>query len=67
MTEATLAKAGVHGVLLTPLDAVAKAAQITEVIDISQLPEDLVRQKPAAVRRILGARHLNASLSSTLG
>ncbi len=55
MTEATLAKAGVTGVLPTPLDVVAAAAQITQIIDISQLPEDLARQKPPALRRILGA------------
>jgi hypothetical protein len=54
-TEATLAKAGVIGILPTPLDAVAEAAQIAEVIDISQLPEDLAKLKPPAMRRILGA------------
>lgn len=43
------------GVLPTPLDAVAEAAAITEIIDISQLPEELERQKPAAWKRILGA------------
>lgn len=39
----------------TPLDAVAEAAEIAEVIDISQLPDDLAEQKPPAWRRILGA------------
>jgi hypothetical protein len=55
VTEATLAKTGVIGLLPTPLDAVAEAAQIAEVIDLSQLPEDLARQKPAALSRLLGA------------
>lgn len=39
----------------TPLDAVAAAAEISEIIDISQLPPDIAARKPRAMRRILGA------------
>jgi hypothetical protein len=42
-------------VLPTPLDAVAKVADITEIIDISQLPADIAARKPRAMRRLLGA------------
>ena len=53
--ESALLKAGVAGVIPTPLDAVATAAEITEIIDISQLPTDIAARKPRAMRRILGA------------
>ena len=53
--ESALLKAGVAGVIPTPLDAVATAAEITEIIDISQLPPDIAARKPRAMRRILGA------------
>lgn len=33
----------------------ATAAEITEIIDISQLPDDIAARKPRAMRRILGA------------
>ncbi len=39
----------------TPLEAVAQAADITEIIDISQLPAEVAARKPRAMRRILGA------------
>lgn len=55
ITEQTLREAGVLGVLPTPLEAVASAARITEIIDLSQLPRDLAKQKPRVLRRILGA------------
>jgi hypothetical protein len=42
-------------VIPTPLDDVAEAADITEIIDISQLPAGIRAHKPRAMRRILGA------------
>ncbi len=54
-TDSALRNADVTGVIPTPLDAVAKAAGITEIIDISRLPRDIAAQKPPAVKRILGA------------
>jgi hypothetical protein len=42
-------------VIPTPLDTVATAAEITEIIDISQLPPGIAARKPRAMRRILGA------------
>lgn len=54
-TDSTLRNAGVSGIIPTPLDAVAKAAGITEIIDISQLPRDIEARKPPALKRILGA------------
>lgn len=53
--EATLRRAGVEGVLPTPLDAVRKAAGIREVVDMADLPPELAKQKPRKWRRILGA------------
>jgi hypothetical protein len=55
VAEAALLKAGVAGVIPTPLDVVAAAAEITEIIDISQLPADIAARKPRAMLRILGA------------
>lgn len=43
------------GIIPTPLDAVAKTAGITEIIDISRLPADIAARKPPALKRILGA------------
>lgn len=54
-TEAVLAKADVIGVLPTPLEAVARAADIIEVVDIGHLPEALAKQRPSSLKRILGA------------
>jgi hypothetical protein len=42
-------------VIPTPLHAVADAADITEIIDISQLPADIAARKPRPMRRVLGA------------
>ncbi len=54
-TDSTLQNAGVSGIIPTPLDAVAQAAGITEIIDISRLPRDIEARKPPALKRILGA------------
>jgi hypothetical protein len=45
----------VTGIIPTPLDAVAKTAGITEIIDISRLPGEIKARKPPALKRILGA------------
>src|SRR5205085_493732 len=45
----------VAGVLPTPLDVVAEMAGISEVIDIGDLPAELIAKKPRAWKRILGA------------
>jgi len=55
VTSATLQKAGVTGIIPTPLDSVAKAAEIAEIVDISQLPGEIAARKPPALKRILGA------------
>ncbi|HEV3230675.1 MAG TPA: ImmA/IrrE family metallo-endopeptidase [Candidatus Dormibacteraeota bacterium] len=60
IAEATLRQAGVWGVLPTPLDAVARAAGIAEIVDIGALPDDLRRARPAAMAKILGAFHFAA-------
>lgn len=54
-TDSALRNAGVPGIIPTPLDAVAKAAGISEIIDISRLPDDIAARKPPALKRILGA------------
>ncbi|SRR6266545_1184220 len=46
---------GVDGVLPTPLDLVGGAVAVDELVDIGELPEDLRRSTPGALRRILGA------------
>lgn len=53
--QQALRAAGVYGTLPTPLDALAEAIGVAEVIDVSQLPEDLVLKKPSALKKILGA------------
>jgi hypothetical protein len=45
----------VLGVLPSPLEEVVVAAELTDVIDIGHLPEELSREKPAAWKRIPGA------------
>jgi len=55
LAMAALRRAGALGVLPTPLDAVAAAAGVAEVIDIGSLPEDLLRARPRAMSKILGA------------
>ncbi len=54
-TDSALRNAGVSEIIPTPLDAVARAAGITEIIDISQLPRDIAARKPPALKRIVGA------------
>lgn len=55
MSERALQKAGVIGSLPTPLDVVAESAGIVEIIDVSELPDDLIAKMPSAWRRVLGA------------
>jgi hypothetical protein len=55
LTDSALRNAGVTGIIPTPLDVVAKAAGITEIVDISRLPMDIEARKPPALKRILGA------------
>jgi hypothetical protein len=55
VAQQALKRAGLYGVIPTPLDAVAEAIGVAEVIDIGQLPEDLVVSKPSALKKILGA------------
>jgi hypothetical protein len=54
-SEIALRNAGVTGIIPTPLDAVAQAAGIIKIIDISQLPAEIEARKPPAMKRILGA------------
>lgn len=54
-SDSALRNAGVAGIIPTPLDVVAKAAGITEIVDISHLPPDIAARKPPALKRILGA------------
>jgi hypothetical protein len=54
-TETAIRRAGVHGVVPTPLEAVARAVGITETIDLADIPADLVARRPSAWRRVLGA------------
>lgn len=55
LVEAAIVKAGVEGVFPTPLDEVARAAGVSEVLNIAELPDDLRVAKPSVLRRILGA------------
>lgn len=50
-----LKQADAYGVIPTPLDDVGEAIGVAEVIDIGQLPEDLVVSKPSALKKLLGA------------
>lgn len=54
-SEQALRRAGVLGVVPTPLDAVSRAAGVTETIDISQLPRELVARRPNVLKRVIGA------------
>ena len=54
-SDNALRNAGVTGIIPTPLDAVAQAAGITEIIDISRLPSEIAARKPPALKRIVGA------------
>lgn len=55
VSDKTLQRAGAIGVLPTPLDAVIEAAGIAEVVDIGDIPKDLLVKKPAAWKQVLGA------------
>ena len=55
LCEKALERAGVAGLLPTPLDRVIEVAGIDEILDISDLPADI--PKPRAFSRILGAVH----------
>jgi hypothetical protein len=55
VSQQALKLAGVYGELPTPLDAVGEAIGVAEVIDVSQLPDDLIVKKPSALKKILGA------------
>jgi hypothetical protein len=50
-SEQALRKAGVYGVVPTPLDAVGQANGVEAVIDISQMPDDLVPKRSRVQRR----------------
>lgn len=60
VVEKKLLKADVAGVFPTPLDRVAEAAGIEEIIDLSDMPNELKVKKPNALRRILGAYFFRA-------
>jgi hypothetical protein len=53
-TEATLRRAGVSGIVPTPLDEVTRSAGIVEILDIAKLPDELKVSKPGIFKRILG-------------
>lgn len=50
-----LRKAGVYGVIPTPLGAVGRAAGITQILDMSAMPPELAHQKPDEIDQVLGA------------
>jgi hypothetical protein len=54
-SERTLLAAGTLGVIPTPLDAVAAAIGIAEIVDIGDLPPELAAKKPPGWEQILGA------------
>jgi hypothetical protein len=53
--QQALKAADAFGVIPTPLDELGESIGVQEVIDISQLPEDLVLSKPSALKKLLGA------------
>jgi len=53
--QQALKRADAFGVIPTPLDDVGEAIGVAEVIDIADLPEDLVVSKPSALKKLLGA------------
>ncbi len=55
VSDKVLQPAGDVGILPTPIDTVTEAAGIAEVVDIADIPEDLLAKKPAAWKRVLGA------------
>jgi hypothetical protein len=50
-----LQNADALGVIPTPLDDLGEAIGVEDVIDISQLPEEFVVNKPSALKKLLGA------------
>lgn len=54
-TESAILTAGVAGTFPTPLEAVAEAVGVAELVNIGDLPEELRVAKPSFLRRILGA------------
>lgn len=54
-TEDALKRAGVVDILPTPLDEVRRAAGISELGDIRELPADIAANKPSGLSRIIGA------------
>lgn len=55
VAEGLLQSAGVVGELPTPLEPIRRSAGIQEVLDISDLPEEMAAKKPPRWKRILGA------------
>lgn len=54
-TKQTLQRADALGVIPTPLDDLGEAIGVEAVINIGQLPEELVVNKPSALKKLLGA------------
>src|SRR5947209_5819279 len=54
-TQKALLRAGVAGIVPTPLEEVSAAAGITETIDVGELPSTLIARRPNVLRRVLGA------------
>src|SRR4051812_21539006 len=50
-----LRSAGVYGRFPTPLDALGDEIGVAEVVDVAELPDDLVVKKPSGLKKILGA------------
>jgi hypothetical protein len=55
LTDRALRQAGVEGVLPTPLEGVAQVVEIGEVVDIAEMPTNLVVKRPSLLKRVLGA------------
>lgn len=55
VSDSVLLRAGVVGILPTPLEAVTEAAGIAEVVDIGDIPRSLLAKKPPIWTRVLGA------------
>lgn len=55
LSLSALKSADVEGIVPTPLEAVAAAAGVQEILDISDIPDVVAAQKPAAWKQILGA------------
>lgn len=53
--EVALVNGDAIGVFPTPLDELASAAGTLDIVDIGDLPDDLVAAKPRRLRRLLGA------------